>query len=213
MTFQGTKRQNNMAPRSKSDSVEIEKNSTLGSPLSSLAKDTATQTTQSFKDIGKGIFEQLMNSKSIQEQYPDFQKEVQKQSQNAMNLERGTLFSFRQVEEERQIEEIKELICAIRKEVESIKQADKALMQEVKDIEKLTIDSMPDRPGIYHLRFLEIVLKVLQSLRLKIGESNTWMQALISKKKKRGSAFAIHTKEKGTQYSLSQEHQVSRNVQ
>jgi len=55
MTFQGTKRQNNMAPRSKSDSVEIEKNSTLGSPLSSLAKDTATQTTQSFNQFKNNI--------------------------------------------------------------------------------------------------------------------------------------------------------------
>ena len=213
MVSLNTKHQNRTTQQSKHDSLEVEKNSSLGNTFSSLAKNTTRQTSESFKDIGKGIFEQLMNSESIQEQFPDFQKEVEQESKSAMNLERGTLFSFRQVEEKRQIEEIKELIQAIRKEVESIKKVDKSLMQEVKDIEKLTIDSMPEKLGIYHVHFLEIVLKVLQSLKLKIGESNTWMQALVSKKKKRGSAFLVQSKKQGTQYSLSQEHQVSRNVQ
>lgn len=212
MAYQSAKRQN-QAQQSKHESLEVEKSTSLGGTFSSLAKDTAKQATDTFKDIGKGLFEQLMNSDSISEQYPDFQKEVQKEAKSAMNLERGTLFSFRRVEEDRQIEEIKELIQAIRREVQGIKQADASLMREVKDIEKLTIDSMPEQMGIYHVRFLEIVLKVLQSLRFKIGESNTWMQALVSKKAKRGSAFAVRSKKSGTQYSLSQEHQVARNVQ
>ena len=212
MTYQIAKRQSKVQ-RGTHDSVELEKSSSVGDSFSSLAKDTARQTADSFKDIGKGLFEQLMNSDSISEQYPDFRKEVKKDAKSAMNLERGTLFSFRKVEEDRQIEEIKELIQAIRREVQGIKQADAPLMREVKDIERLTIDSMPEQMGIYHVRFLEIVLKVLQSLRLKIGESNTWMQALVSKKAKRGSAFATRSKKAGTQYSLSQEHQVTRNVQ
>ncbi|PIZ66074.1 hypothetical protein COU87_03900 [Candidatus Roizmanbacteria bacterium CG10_big_fil_rev_8_21_14_0_10_39_12] len=212
MAYQSAKRQN-QTQQSKHESLETEKSTSLSGTFSSLAKDTARQTADSFKDIGKGLFEQLMNSDSISEQYPDFRKEVKKDAKSAMNLERGTLFSFRKVEEDRQIEEIKELIQAIRREVQGIKQADAPLMREVKDIERLTIDSMPEQMGIYHVRFLEIVLKVLQSLRLKIGESNTWMQALVNKKAKRGSAFAANSKKQGTQYSLSQEHQVSRNVQ
>ena len=32
----------------------------------------------------------------------------------------------------------------------------------VKDIEKIAIDSLPEKPGIYHIRFLEIVLRTLQ---------------------------------------------------
>jgi len=110
-------------------------------------------------------------------------------------------------------QEIKSLVEQIRKEIQYIKKADASLMNEVKDIEKIAIDSLPEKPGIYHVRFLEIVLRALRLMREKIGESNTWMQALMSKKKKRGSLFAANSKKKGTQYSQSQELSASRNVQ
>jgi hypothetical protein len=72
---------------------------------------------------------------------------------------------------------------------------------------------LPEKPGIYHVRFLEIIVNVLRALRAKINESSTWMQALTSKKKKRGSLFAVRAKKKGTQYSLSQELSSARSVQ
>jgi len=213
MIFGKTKQSSKPVQSANADSMEKEQSLSIGGTVSSLAKDTAKQTVDSFKDIGSGLFQQLLNSESIKEKYPDARKGIEKEQKTAMNLERGTIFSFRNIEEERQIEDIKQLIEAIRKEVEGIKRADSTLMQEVADIQKMTIDTLPERPGIYHVRFLEIVLKVLQSLRLKIGESSTWMDALKSKKAKRGSAFAANSKKKGTQYSMSQEHQASRNVQ
>jgi len=213
MIFGKTKQSSKHTKPTNSDSMEKEQSLSIGGAVSSLAKGTAKQTVDSFKDIGSGLFQQLLNSESIKEKYPDARKSIEKEQKAAMNLEHGTIFSFRNIEEERQIEDIKQLIEAIRKEVEGIKRADSTLMQEVSDIQKMTIDTLPERPGIYHVRFLEIVLKILQSLRLKIGESNTWMTALKSKKAKRGSAFAANSKKKGTQYSMSQEHQASRNVQ
>lgn len=213
MIIQSSKRPNRTNNYKKADSLETDRGSSIGNTLSSLTRDTAKLSADALSGIGKGIFDQLINSDAINEKYPDFKNEVEEESENAMNLERGTLFSFSKIEEERQIEEIKELIKALRNEVENIKRADKALLAEVRDIEKLTLDSMPEKVGIYHIRFLELILQVLRSLRLKIGESKTWMHALISKKKKRGSAFAVRSKEKGTQYSLSQEQQITRNVQ
>jgi len=212
MNYQGTKHTNRSSNTSKSENMEREKSSTSGS-FTSFAKDTARETGEAFSDIGKGIFEQLINSDTVAEVYPEARAEAEKLKKPTMNLESGTLFSRRDVEESRQIEEIKELIQAIKQEVESIKKADKTLMDQVSDIEKLTLDSMPEKMGIYHVRFLEIVLKVLQTMRLKVGESGTWMQALMSKKKKRGSAFATRTKSKGTQYSMSEELKITRNVQ
>lgn len=212
MGFQVPKRQKGAQIKTR-ENLEVEQSTSLGSVFSSFGKDTAQKTADSFKDIGRGLFEQLINSDSVNEKYPEIPQEAEKAQKSAMNLERGTLFSFREVEEGRQIEEIKELIKAIKQEVDSIKRADASLMQEVKDIEKLTLDTLPEKTGIYHVRFLEIVLKVLQSLRLKIGESNTWMQALVSKKAKRGSAFMARSKKQGTQYSMSQEQQIVRNVQ
>lgn len=109
--------------------------------------------------------------------------------------------------------QIKELTEQIRREIEALKKADASLIREVKDIEKLTINELPEKPGVYHVRFLEIVLNILRVLRAKVGESKTWLQALMSRKKKRGSLFVVRSKKQGTQYSLSQELQSARSVQ
>ncbi len=192
----------------KADSVEREKDASIGGTISSLSKDTVSKVGDAFRDMGVGMFDQLIGRETLPSK-----SEYSHQEPHGFNAERGTVFSFRDVEEERQISEIKELIQAIKQEVENIKRADKALMSEVADIEGLTINSLPEKPGIYHVRFLEIVLKVLQALKLKINESGTWMEALRTKKAKRGSAFMANSKKKGTQYSMSQEHQVTRSVQ
>lgn len=194
------------------NSLEREKETSVGGSISDLSKDTVKKVGNAFGDIGKGIFEQLLSQSDI-EYAPEKPRHQEEQERPAFNPERGTIFNFRNIEEQRQISEIKQLIEAIKQEVESIKRADSALMSEVKDIEKLTIDTLPERPGIYHVRFLELVLKVLQTLKLKISESGTWMEALKSKKAKRGSAFAANTKKKGTQYSMSQELSNARSVQ
>ncbi|OGK24896.1 hypothetical protein A3A46_01795 [Candidatus Roizmanbacteria bacterium RIFCSPLOWO2_01_FULL_37_13] len=125
-----------------------------------------------------------------------------------------SLFNYQHYYEQEIVKkEIKQLTDAIRKEIEFIKKADSALLQEVKDVQRLTLESLPEKPGIYHIRFFEIILQILRTLRAKIGESRTWLQAMISKKKKRGSLFAVRSKKKGTLYSLSQELQSARSIQ
>lgn len=125
-----------------------------------------------------------------------------------------SLFSYQEYYEKELVKkQIKELIEQIKKEIELIKKADKSLLTQVSDIENIAVEQLPEKPGIYHIRFLEIVLRILQSLRQKIGESKTWLSAMISRKKKRGSLFLSLSKKKGTQYSLSQELQSARSVQ
>ncbi|OGK08362.1 hypothetical protein A2767_04895 [Candidatus Roizmanbacteria bacterium RIFCSPHIGHO2_01_FULL_35_10] len=109
--------------------------------------------------------------------------------------------------------EIRQLTEKIQEQIEMIKRADSSLMQEVKDIQNMTLESLPESPGIYHIRFFEIILGILKTIRAKIGESRTWLQAMVSKKKKRGSLFAVRSKKAGTQYSMSQELSNARSVQ
>mgnify|MGYP001069786284 CR=1 FL=1 len=124
------------------------------------------------------------------------------------------LFSYQDYyEKERVKEQIKQLIEQIRKEIDLIKKADEALLAQVSDVKKITVEQIPEKPGIYHVRFLEIILRILQSLRQKIGESKTWLSVMISRKKKRGSLFLALSKKKGTSYSMSQELQITRSVQ
>lgn len=185
-------------------------------------KDFSTSTVKnvgsSFKDLGTGMLDQFFggfedddNEDTMGKEFSPSSKE-QKVSPKAKK--EANIFNYNEYHESVLVKkEIRQLVDQIRKEIQYIRKADKSLLNEVKDIEKIAIDSLPERPGIYHVRFLEIVLRTLQLLRQKMGESKTWMQALMSKKKKRGSLFVVQSKKAGTQYSMSQELSNARSVQ
>ena len=109
--------------------------------------------------------------------------------------------------------EIKELTNQVKLELDRLKKTESKFLSEVKNIQHVTINSLSEKPGVYHIRFLELILGILKTLQLKINESRTWLQALMTKKKKRGSLFAALSRKKGTQYSLSQEITSARSVQ
>lgn len=169
------------------------------------------------KKIGKNILEidKLSdffekNLKENKENKPPLRDERMKLSQR----KEFTLFNYTQYYEQEVVKKrVRELIEIIRQEIESIKQSNKTLLAEVKDIERLTAETVSEKAGIYHVRFLEVIISILRNLRKKIGESKTWLEALMTKKKKRGSLFAVRSKKMGTLYSLSQELQTSRSVQ
>ncbi len=184
-------------------------------PVESL-RDFGKSTVNEFKKIGSGVFDQFFGSYDADYDSPESQYGWNKEAKpsHVKQKQEFKLFNYTEYYEKELVKrQIKELTEQIKKEIELIKRADASLLNEVRDVEKITIESLPDKPGVYHIRFLEIVLSILRTLRTKIGESKTWLQALISKKKKRGSLFMALSKKKGTQYSLSQELSSARNVQ
>lgn len=187
--------------------------------IKDLSGSIGEDTVNSLRDIGSGVIDQLLgiNSDSAHENTSDEHarnlaeqpKEQKKKIQKEANL-----FNYQNHHENVIVrEQVKQLIEQIRQEVQYIKKADKSLLNEVKDIEKFTLETVSEKPGIYHVKFLEIVLRILRSVRMKVGESRTWLQALMSKKKKRGSLFAARSKKQGTAYSMSQELSNARSVQ
>jgi hypothetical protein len=178
-------------------------------------------TKNSFKKIGSDVFDQLFgrdkgntpNDEHLFQHESSKERKINRSFTPQFGKESVNVFSWREQEERKEIQQLKELIQMIKQEVELIKKQDSSLMSEVQDIEKLTLQSLPEKSSVYHIRFLEIILGFLKSLRAKIGESQTWLEALKSKKQKRGSAFKKLSQEKGTQYSLSQEFSVRNSVQ
>lgn len=171
-------------------------------------------TIESIKD--QSIFDQFFGNYSPDYQSPDEQLGWSREAKKPVPAQRKefSLFNYQQYYEQEIVKrEIKQLIEQIRKEIEFIRKADSSLLQEVRDVQRITLESLPEKPGIYHIRFFEIILGILRSLRAKIGESKTWLQAMVTKKKKRGSLFMSLSKKKGTLYSLSQELQSARSVQ
>lgn len=193
------------------NSLEIEGSNP--NSISSLGHDIAQGTMNSFADICRGMFDQFIGANESSEKpwNPDSSPNPEQFNRPRRN-ERITLFSFREKKEREEISQIKELLKQIKEEIKAIKKADTALMNEIADVEKLTMETDP-KAGIYHIRFLEVVLKLLHSMRQKIGESRTWLSVLSSKKGKRGSLFAKRSKSQGTEYSMSQELSNARSIQ
>jgi len=187
--------------------------------LKDLGKSVAGNAVDSIKNLGTGMFDQIMgnfNDNENEENFNEslFNRSKEKEFRPLPQRKEFTLFNYQEYYESQIVRnQIKELSELIRKEIAMLKKSNEALLNEVTDIENIVVGQMPDKPGIYHVRFLEIVLSILRSLRAKVGESRTWMQALMSKKKKRGSLFAVRSKKKGTQYSMSQELATARSVQ
>lgn len=185
--------------------------------LREISSSMGKSTVDALQSMGSGMLDQLLGvNNSTPEVSPEQQKkQIEELKEDKKSLKKeANLFNYQNHHENVIVrDQIKNLLEQIKQEVQYIKKADASLMNDVRDIEKFTMDTLSEKPGIYHVKFLEIVLRILQSVRMKVGESRTWMQALMSKKKKRGSAFASRSKKQGTAYSMSQELSNSRSIQ
>lgn len=167
------------------------------------------------KKIGKNILEiDKLSANPFGENRKEDKLSYREERPKLPQRKEFTLFNYTQYYEREVVnKKIKELMETIRQEIQLIKQTNKDLLTEVKDIERITMETVSEKPGLYHVRFLEIIFSTLRNLRKKIGESKTWLEALMTKKKKRGSLFAVRSKKSGTLYSLSQELQTARSIQ
>ena len=189
----------------------------MSAKTKSKAKQPVQNPYETLKNTSSGgIFDRLMGGNhdeemDLMEQYMERQEEKKPQK---TQKESRSLFNYSEYHEDSIVKrEISELANQLKGELSNLKRATSELGSDVAEIEKAVINPLPEKPGVYHIRFMEILIKLVQSIRLKIGESRTWLDAMTSKRKKRGSAFMSLTKKKGTQYSLSQELQTSRSVQ
>ncbi len=162
--------------------------------------------------FGENLFDQLVGKKTA-DKAPS-EKKFEKPLSFGQQRKEFTIFTHNSYKENelipREIEGLKE---EIRREIKMLKSANSQLVAEAVEIEKAAMQTSSEKSGVYQVRFLELLLSMIRDLRTKVGEAGTWMKALQSKKKKRGSAFASQTKKKGTSYSQSQELQNARSIQ
>ena len=177
--------------------------------LSGLGGSMVKNTASAMRDIGMGMFDQILNTRP-QERNPQTPEQTRRLPERKPLINKSkpehNIFNFQQ---EQEVRIIRELTEQIRQEVKAMRKMDQTIMNDVKDIEKLTMESTPEgNVGIYHVRFLEIVLAILKTLRIKINESHSWMQALMSRKRRRG--YKANAQDSGTMYTQSDELKASR---
>lgn len=161
------------------------------------------------KHNGQAPTPDQIQNKYFEQNSPEFQSKSDGIANPEFSSFSGS-FNLREQRERQQIQEVKAQIEKIKKEIKMIRETGDALAEgELSDIEKVTLESNP-KAGLYHTSFLEIITKLLKLIYARLNESRTWLQHASTKKAKRGSAFAARSKKQGTQYSMSQEHQLVR---
>lgn len=70
-------------------------------------------------------------------------------------------------------------------------------------VQVLTIEQIGENPGVYHLNFMEEVLKWIRDARMNVEDSLAWFHALRSKKASR--QYGVMAKKGGTSFTLSNE--------
>lgn len=167
-------------------------------------------------DFDPQFFDQLLKSQQkgvSQENIPSHMMR-EKKKQPLPQRKEFTIFASETHSENYEVpKQIEQLAGEVKQAVQQLKRSQKAFNHQLLQVEKHTIDVMPIKGGIYHVHFLEKLLSFIKLMQSKVGEAKTWLSAMQSKKKKRGSAFAARSKQKGTQYSLSQELSTARAVQ
>jgi len=103
-------------------------------------------------------------------------------------------------EQSRLNSEIQQLMREVKREVDLLKVQNAGL---VSDISKLALTEVPKNAGIYHLRFMEFVIKLLQTIRKQVSEGRLWLQT--GRAKHNARSFRALAKRKGTQFSQSRE--------
>ncbi|MBP6994445.1 hypothetical protein KBB12_04335 [Candidatus Woesebacteria bacterium] len=204
--------------------------STIGSRLQDAAFNTSQAVADTLSNVasgfidgvtgydrGQGSAEQVQQSPDMGgvriPTYAEFQQEQEsKQSQFFMDQQRAAEAQARKRmdEDRKQIDEIHSML---RKEIEKYEKAQHTMNENLEKIKKmLLLEQQQAKKGIYHVTHAEVLVMMFRSFLSNINESNTWLEALISRKSKRGSLFATRSKSKGTQYSMSQELSIARST-
>ncbi len=114
------------------------------------------------------------------------------------------LFSYQERHENLKTrDDIKQLLNEIKREIHALEKNQKGLLN---DAAKITLESVPDKPGVYHIRFLEWVLRTIRELRIKVSESGAWFSMVVSKRKQGYHAMA---KKHGTSFTQNNERTVA----
>lgn len=92
----------------------------------------------------------------------------------------------------------------LRIEIAKLAKSSKALEVVVKDV---TIQQIGPNPGKYHLNFFEWVLATVQTARIRVEESTSWLSA-VSTKSSRKDYWSL-SKKHGTSFMLSGERVVA----
>lgn len=118
----------------------------------------------------------------------------------ARQQEWNKVFSSKEKQSERKLEEIREQLRNLSKQVKVL---DKNLLKAV--------ESPVEQAGVYHENFFTHIQKMIQIFSMKVQEANSWLSLYNSRSTKKGAYWSM-AKKGGTSFTQANERAVSTSV-
>ncbi len=164
-----------------------------------------------FKQQLKGLvnpstyLDQIFGNKNHPEANTPFANREKTPSQKNETL----VFSRRQNEEEKLVHrETQEILIQLKKQIVLLEKSEKALSSE---ITKIKVEQLPQKTGIYYLRYFEWLTLIVRQMRVKVEEGRAWLSTFTNRKKKRSGYWQMFKKH-GTTFGLSQERTLAHQI-
>lgn len=119
----------------------------------------------------------------------------------AVQSEGKEVYSAKQKALEQQIGKIMQ---ELQLEVKKLEQQTSELTGEVRAV---TVQTIPAKPGAYHLNYFEFVISMLRDLRKRVNESRLWLKAWSNRKQQKG--YWAMFKKHGTSFAMSEERAIA----
>lgn len=152
------------------------------------------------KTTESGNFEQANNPFAEFQQKKEAEKRRAEQFFQARQQEWNQVFSAKERQTQKRIEELRDQLKAL---VKQVKQLDQNLTKAV--------EAPIAEVGEYHENFLIHLQKMIRLFSLQVQESNSWLALYTSRSKKKGTYWSM-AKSKGTSYTQANERSVATSV-
>lgn len=133
------------------------------------------------------------------------QKEVKLEAKlrqlQTVNRQEQELFNLKKRSTEEQIKKLMDQLSL------EVKKLEVQTAELTADVRKITVESVPENPGAYHLNFFDWVIATLRGLGKKVTQSREWLTLWTTKKKQKG--YWAMTKKHGQKFQFSDERSVA----
>ncbi|KKR14618.1 MAG: hypothetical protein UT44_C0055G0003 [Candidatus Levybacteria bacterium GW2011_GWA1_39_32] len=175
-----------------------------GSVTSDLAKDSIKTAWDQMLGLGKGRSGDLEEGQEIV-----LNREKTEEADRRLHLEPALDYRREILQREKQSivengQEIKVKIEEVLIELKKLIKSSEELRVEFREVE---VEELVEKPGKYHLNFLEWLLEIVRAARSTVEDGASWLEAFYSKRNKR--KYWNMFKKHGTSFGLSQERSVS----
>lgn len=173
---------------------------------------------QTVAEVPKAIFDEALTQIGLKPQKIPMSGEINLASgENKVNHLEAKVHQLQSVQkQEKEVfnakqravqEQVGKLMQELHVEVARLQQQTAQITQETRS---MTVEMIPPKAGVYHLNFMDWVMRTLRDLKKTVNESRMWLHLFNQKKKQKG--YWAMAKKHGEKFMFSDERGIATGV-